>query len=186
MAFLRRCLRLLPPTNLAELILRPSATGRTLRVMRGKLRYQEQDSLQTLGEGLEEYYAANAGIATRPRDLPPESAALFAGHDTGHVIFGLTTSLEDEAMADTRILLSTDVGFWRYSRYITADKQAKAIFKQVGYGKVILYTLLATPRIGRAVWEAIRTRKRWRWEPPASFQARTLSELRREFDIRII
>jgi len=151
-----------------------------------KLRYQEQDSAQTLAEGLEEYYAANTGIATRPRDLPPESVALFVGHDTGHVIFGLTTSLTDEAMADTRILLSTDAGFWRYSRYITADKQAKAIFKQVGYGKVAFYSLLALPRILRAVWEALRTRKRWPWEPPPSFQTRSLAELRREYRIRIV
>ena len=99
--------------------------------------------MQTLAEGLEEYYAANAGIVTRPSNLPPESVALFKGHDTGHVIFGLSTSLTDEAMADTRILLSTDAGFWRYSRYLTADEQTKAIFKQVGYGKVALYTLLA-------------------------------------------
>ena len=151
-----------------------------------KLRYQEQNSPQTLAEGLDEYYAANLGIVTRPNDLPPESKALFVGHDTGHVIFGLTTSLQDEAMADTRILLSTDAGFWRYSRYITADKQAKAIFKQVGYGKVALFTLLAMPRILRAAWEAIRTRKRWPWEPPSAFQTRSLAELRREFQIRIV
>ena len=151
-----------------------------------KLRYQEQDSTQTLAEGLEEYYAANLGVVTRPRDLPAESVALFLGHDTGHVIFGLTTSLQDEAMADTRILLSTDAGFWRYSRYITADKQAKAIFKQVGYGKVAFYSLLALPRILRAVWEALRTRKRWPWEPPPSFQTRSLAELRREYRIRIV
>jgi hypothetical protein len=151
-----------------------------------KLRYQEQDSVQTLAEGLEEYYAANAGIVTRPSNLPPESVALFKGHDTGHVIFGLSTSLTDEAMADTRILLSTDAGFWRYSRYLTADEQTKAIFKQVGYGKVALYTLLAVPRILRALWEAVRTSKRWPWEPPPSFQTRSLAELRREFRIRII
>ncbi|HTW33989.1 MAG TPA: hypothetical protein VMD53_05165 [Rhizomicrobium sp.] len=151
-----------------------------------KLSYQEQDSAQTLTEGLEEYYAANAGIVTRPSDLPPESTALFTGHDTGHVIFGLSTSLMDEAMADTRILLSTDAGFWRYSRYITADKQAKAIFKQVGFGKVVLYTLLMTPRILRAIWEAVCMKKRWPWEPPPSFQTRSLGELRCEFQIRII
>ena len=151
-----------------------------------KLRYQEQNSPQTLAEGLEEYYAANIGIVTRPSDLPAESVALFVGHDTGHVIFGLSTSLTDEAMADTRILLSTDAGFWRYSRYITADKQAKAIFKQVGYGKVALYTLLAVPRILRAVWEAMRMKKLWPWEPPPSFQTRTLADLRREFRIGVI
>jgi hypothetical protein len=151
-----------------------------------KLRYQEQDSTQTLAEGLEEYYAVNAGVVTRPTDLPVESAALFKGHDTGHVIFGLSTSLQDEAIADTRILLSTDAGFWRYTRYLAADKQAKAIFKQVGYWNVALYSLLAVPRMLHAAWEAMWTHKRWPWEPPQSFQTRSLAELRREFKIRII
>ncbi|HUO93303.1 MAG TPA: hypothetical protein VMU22_10290 [Rhizomicrobium sp.] len=150
------------------------------------LQYQQQDSPQTLAEALAEYYRVNDGVVTRPADLPPESKALFVGHDTGHVIFGLSTSLEDEAMADTRILLSSDVGFWRYSRYLAADQQAKAIFKQVGYGRVLLYSLRATPRILRAIWEAMRTGKRWPWAPPSSFQTRSLADLRREFGIRVI
>lgn len=154
--------------------------------MSSKLDYQHQDCALTLAQGLAEYYAANEGVVTRPDDLPPESTSLFKGHDTGHVIFGLSTSLQDETMADTRILLSTDAGFWRYSRYIVADKQVQAVFKQVGFGKIVLYTLLTVPRILRAVWEALRMKKRWPWEPPPSFQDRPLAELRREFGIRII
>jgi hypothetical protein len=151
-----------------------------------RLRYQEQVSAQTLAEGLDEYYRANDGVVTRPEDLPPESRALFIGHDTGHVIFGLTTSLADEAMADTRILLSTDVGIARYAGYIRSDSQAKAIFKQVGYGRVALHTLATLPRIMLAAFEATRMTKRWPWEPPAAFQARTLGDLRGEFRIRVI
>jgi hypothetical protein len=151
-----------------------------------KLGYQEQDSPQTLAEGLEEYYIANRGVVTRPQDLPPESVALFTSHDMGHVIFGLSTSLEDEAMADTRILLSTDAGFWRYTRYITADSQAKAVLKQVGYRKVVVHTAYALPRMLRAVWDAMRMKKRWPWVPPPSFKTRSLADLRREFGIRII
>src|SRR5215469_15456424 len=150
------------------------------------LRYQEQNSEQTLAEGLEEYYAANKGVVTRPRELPPESAALFANHDVSHVIFGLSTSLEDEAMADTRILFATDAGFWRYSKYITADKQAKAIFKQVGYVRVVWHTLLTLPRMLRAVMAARRMKKRWPFDTPQSFRARSLRDLRQEFGIRII
>src|SRR5262245_52459125 len=56
------------------------------RVMLG---YQEQDSSQTLREGLAEYYRANPGIVTRPANLPAESVALFRSHDMCHVIFGL-------------------------------------------------------------------------------------------------
>src|SRR5258706_9375131 len=98
-----------------------------------RCRYQAQDSSQTLSEALTEYYAFNGDTVLPPSALPPESAALFRSHDICHVIFGLDTTLSDEAMADTRTLLSCDVGWSRYAKYLASDSQAKAIFKQVGY-----------------------------------------------------
>jgi hypothetical protein len=139
-----------------------------------------------LAEGLEEYYRANRGRVLRPGDLSEESRALFQSHDICHVIFGLDTTLGDEAMADTRTLLSCDVGFRTYARYLATDNEAQAIFKQVGYGKVIAGTLLAVPRMLRAVVENVRMAKKWPWLPPGSYFDRTLADLRREFRIRVI
>ena len=70
----------------------------------------------------------------------------FVAHDICHVIFGLDTTLDDEALADTRTLFSCDVGFRRYTAYLTEDKQAKALFKELGYLKSIWVTVLAVPR----------------------------------------
>ena len=153
---------------------------------RARLEYQEQDSAQTLADGLEEYYAANVGTVTRPRDLPPESAALFRSHDICHVIFGLNTSLTDEALADTRALLSSDVGYRRYVSYLRTNAEAQAIFKRVGYVRSMWITLLATPRILRAVVASWEMRTNWPWETPEAFQCRSLYELRVEFSIRVI
>jgi hypothetical protein len=153
---------------------------------RARRRYQAQDSTQTLAEGLAEYYAANRDRVVPPEALPPESRALFRSHDLCHVIFGLDTTLADEAMADTRTLLSCDVGWARYSRYLASDPQVKAIFSQAGYLTVIWGTLGAAPRLLRALYEAARMRRRWPWEPPAAFLDRTLADLRREFGIRVI
>lgn len=150
------------------------------------LRYQRQDSDQTLAEGLAEYYAANAGRVTPPADLPPESAALFRRHDTCHVIFGLDTSPADEAVTDTRAMLSCDVGFRRYSAYLASDTQAKAIFKEFGRARLVWTTILAIPRILRAAVEAMRMPRRWPWDTPPAYEARTLSDLRREYGIRVI
>jgi hypothetical protein len=152
----------------------------------GLLRYQRQDSSQTLADGLEEYYAANLGKVVRPRDLPPESIALFRSHDICHVVFGLNTTLDDEALADVRTLLSCDVGVRRYAIYLATDKQARALFKELGYLKSIWVTILAVPRICRAAAEAFRMKKRWPWAPPESFQDRALVDLRQEFGIRLV
>lgn len=151
-----------------------------------RLGYQLQDSAQTLAQGLEEYYAANIGKVARPRDLQPESYALFRSHDICHVIFGLNTTLDDEALADVRTLLSCDVGVRRYVTYLATDKQAQALFKELGYLKSVWVTILAVPRIARAIIEAFRVKKRWPWCPPEDFETRALAELRREFGIRVM
>ena len=150
------------------------------------LGYQHQDSSQTLREGLAEYYGANPGIVTRPADLPAESVALFRSHDMCHVIFGLDTSLGDEALADARTLFSCDVGVRDYARYMTTDKAAKAVFKELGYGKAVAITLKSLPRIVRAALAAFGMRKRWPWNPPNGYLDRPLGELRREFGIRVL
>jgi hypothetical protein len=150
------------------------------------LRYQEQDSRLTLREGLDEYYGANVGVVTRPDDLPPESKALFRSHDMCHVIFGLGTSLSDEALADTRTLLSCDVGMRRYAVYLATDTQAKELFRALGYGKALWITLVSVPRVLRAAREALRMPKRWPWQPPDAYQERTLADLRREYGIRVV
>jgi hypothetical protein len=150
------------------------------------LSYQRQDSPQTFAEGLEEYYAANVGKVIRPRDLPPESSDLFRSHDMCHVVFGLNTTLDDEALADMRSLFSCDVGLRRYSAYLSKDKQAKALFKELGYLKSAWVTVLAIPRICRAASEAWRVKKRWPWQPPESYLSRSLADLRSEFGIRVM
>ena len=166
---------------MVALALSPSATA-----PKDRRAYQAQDSQQTLAEGLAEYYAANGGRVVVPASLPPESRALFRSHDICHVIFGLDTTLADEGMADVRTLLSCDVGWRRYARYMTSDPQAKAIFKELGYGRAVWATLSITPRIVRAIWEALRMSKRWPWDPPADHFERSLGDLRSEYGIRLI
>ena len=150
------------------------------------LGYQRQDSRLTLAEGLEEYYQANIGRVTRPSDLPTASAQLFRSHDMCHVIFGLNTAPDDEALADMRTLVSCDIGARRYLAYLLRDQQAMTLFKAFGYLRSVWVTVLAIPRIGRAIAEAWRMKTRWPWTPPASFQSRTLADLRDEFGIRVV
>jgi hypothetical protein len=151
-----------------------------------RCRYQEQDSQQTLAEGLAEYYAVNGERVAPPPSLPPESRALFRNHDVCHVIFGLDTTLADEGMADVRTLLSCDVGWRTYARYMTSDPEAKAIFKELGYARAVWATLIIVPRMFRAIGEAWRATKRWPWEAPAAYFDRSLCDLRREHGIRLI
>jgi hypothetical protein len=149
-------------------------------------RYQQQDTTQTLAEALDEYYSLNAGVVVRPVDLSPESAELFRSHDLCHVIFGLDTTFEDEAMADVRTMLSCDVGVRHYATYLASDAQAKKILKEVGLSAFLWGTVIAIPRLLKAVRASWQMPKRWPWRPPDSYQQRSLGDLRREYGVRVI
>jgi hypothetical protein len=151
-----------------------------------RLAYQAQDCRLTLAEGLAEYYAANAGRVTPPEDLTEASAALFRWHDICHVIFGLDTTFADEAMADTRAMLATDVGWRTYMDYLRSNPDAQAIFKEIGLLRVVWPTILAVPRLLAAFVEAGRIRKKWPWLTPDSLRERRLGDLRAEFGIKVI
>jgi hypothetical protein len=157
-----------------------------MRAKPRRLDYQDQASIMTLAQGLAEYYRANAGRVSPPAALTARSAALFRRHDICHVIFGLDTTMADEALVDTRAMVSCDVGFATYADYLRTNPDAKAIFKKVGYLQTAWVTVLTLPRLARAVLEGLRPARRWPWSPPDSFMDRTLADLRAEFGIRVI
>ena len=73
-------------------------------------RYEEQDSEQTLAEGLSEYYRENANLVPRSK-LSAEANEFFRCHDTAHVVFGCDISLNDEAMVKIYSIFGTSGGF---------------------------------------------------------------------------
>jgi len=147
--------------------------------------YQRQDSTLTLAQGLDEYYRGHPDLI-RPEGISPEGAELFRHHDICHVIFGLDTTMADEAMADFRTVLSTDVGLRRYLRYVRTNKEAQQIFEEIGYLGALGATLRAIPRLFRALTESLRSRRRWPWHPPERYLGKPLGSLRATYRIRVI
>ena len=150
-----------------------------------RFEYQHQDSALSLAAGLDEYYRGHPGLI-RPDTIAPESAALFRPHDICHVIFGLDTTMVDEAMADLRTVLSTDVGVRRYLRYLRTNKEAQQIFREVGYLRALVATVHALARFLRALAQALRSRRRWPWNPPEEHLSKPLGTLRAAYGIRVL
>lgn len=156
-------------------------------------RYQRPDSTQTLREGLAEYHTVNPGLFS-PEELAKNEALgglgrFFAAHDACHVLFGLDTSLPNEALADTWTLCGTDATWsdlWSYFRS-DAQKQFFATFlREVGYWKLIRSTLGSLPRVVKVMWRARRMTRKWplyRWEDHLDVP---LCELRQRYGIDLI
>jgi hypothetical protein len=159
------------------------ATGRPAAA----LVYRGQDSVQTLAAALDEFYDANpARLVLRPREPSSETRAMRLNSDICHVVFGLDTTPEDEALVDVRALFCSDVDWGRYARYRSDDKSTGEPLGKAGYGSVIAVTLRAAPRIARVFLQRLTARKRWPWNAPDRFMVRSLKHLRREFGIKVI
>ena len=67
------------------------------------MRYQEQDCSLTLREGIAEFHRYLAALG-REQMRDKGSSRLLLEHDATHVIFGMDTTLEQEAGLDTWLL----------------------------------------------------------------------------------
>ena len=134
----------------------------------------------TLAEGLAEFCAANPGLI--PAD-DPQIRELVRAHDACHVLFGLTTSLEDEALADTWTVFGTSVTLKQYSAYLKHE-QFTALLREVGAWALLKGTLRSVPRMLRAIRRARAMPEKWPFFDYARFLDTPIAALRRRFGVR--
>lgn len=158
--------------------------------MTQELRYQIQNSPQTLQEALHEYHRANSGLQ-KPEAMSAESSKLFTNHDLIHVVFGLDTSLHDETLADTWTVFGSSLGFWNYLKYLT-NPDAMQILQDIstdgkfGHVKIIREVLHTIPDVIK-VWRYSRNMtQKWPWTDHHQYLALPLSQIRAEFGIQLI
>lgn len=149
-----------------------------------RFRYQDQDCPLTLTEGLAEYFDGHPGLL-RESEMSPEAAELFHGHDICHVVFGLDTSVEDEALADTWGMVGTDLGATRYLQYLKVN-EAQQIFKAIGLAATVKGSLAALPRVLKALAAARRMRRKWPWNDHDAYLDVPLATIRRDFNIQVV
>lgn len=148
------------------------------------LQYVRQDSSQTLRDGIDEYYAHNAGLLD-PAGMSPEVAALFRQHDAAHVVFGCDTTLRGETLVDTATIFGSSLGLRGYLAYLRLP-QVNQIFSQAGYGRIAGELLRCLPDLARVAARSRRLARKWPWRDYQRYLDRPLRELREEFGIRVV
>lgn len=146
--------------------------------------FQHQNCPLTLGQGLEEFYAVNAHKFSKPE---PDTAwtKLLAAHDACHVLFGVNTTVVEEAYGDMWTLFGTTMTFKEYSEYAKSDA-GKALLREIGLKKIIIGSLKALPGCFKIFLKARKMSKKWSlWK----FEDRLndkLIDLRKEFNLEIL
>lgn len=82
---------------------------------RTRPKYTDKNSIQTLQQGMEEYYTTNPGLI-QPSQMPPDFAKILLAHDVSHVILGCDTDMYDELRLLPLTFFTSDYKFCDYLR----------------------------------------------------------------------
>ncbi|MBH8577130.1 hypothetical protein I8752_29960 [Nostocaceae cyanobacterium CENA369] len=155
--------------------------------------YKDKNSIQTLRQGLEEYYALNPNV-TDPRKLPPEFAKILLAHDISHITYGCDTGMYDELKLLPLTWWTSNYKFHDHLRTIKDPTISPAIrvmyddlIEEHGllwlYSSIFLVLSILLPEL-IVIW--FKTRQRQRYVPFLNFEPlldKSLLEIRQEFDL---
>jgi hypothetical protein len=155
--------------------------------------YKNRNSIQTLRQGLEEYYTVNPSV-TDPRKLPPEFARILLAHDISHIVYGCDTGMYDELKLLPLTWWTSDYKFRDYlqtRKDPTISPAIKVMYDDLikEHGVVWLYAsilFVLPPLIPELISMWRKTRQRQCFVPLLDFEPlleRSLLEIRQEFDL---
>ena len=147
-------------------------------------RFQRPESEQTLREAMAEFGHVDALVAEQ-RKSSKEAKEFFSSHDACHVLFGLDTSLDQEALVDTWMLFGTTATFKDFMRYIRLEEHQE-IIKRNSYYAVIKTFFRSLPNIMRVIWHSRKMPEKWPWHAFEEFLDFPLADLRSRFNVRLI
>jgi len=144
--------------------------------------FQHQESAHTLAQGVQEYFAANPGLA-QGRIMSPEAQEFFRCHDVAHVVFGCDVALDDEAVVKIASILGTTAGLQVLKGYRLHE--SLQIYRQLRILDVVLSIVRSVVIVPRTALRCMRQRGRWPWSEHQQYLQVPLHQLRQEFGIRV-
>ncbi len=140
----------------------------------------------TLRQGLEKFYKEHKSHLSHNKEgIPSEVKTFFKSHDIAHVLFACDISLFGEGSVKIWTIFGTTLGFWKHIR---AYKKANAYelsrnFSLAHIAGNIFKFLSSVPVL---IIRAKRMHRLWPWSEFEPYLDTPISEIRKEFNIRIL
>ncbi len=140
----------------------------------------------TLREAIDLHRTLLGDVALGMDDqAPPETRALFDGHDAIHAVYDCGIDLVGETLADTWTLSGTTMTLGRYLLYLQ-QPVVSALFRSLGVVEMSRALVRALPSALRA-WRRGRAQsKAWAFDAWEDHLDRTLGDIRREHGIHLL
>ncbi len=139
----------------------------------------------TLSEGLEQFYKEHESHLSHNKEgIPREVKTFFKSHDIAHVLFGCDISLYGEGSVKIWTIFGTTLGFWEHIREY---KQAKAfeLSRNFGFAHMLSNIFKLLLYIPSLIIRSKNMNKPWPWSEYEAFLDNSISEIRKEFNIRV-
>ncbi|AEI34933.1 hypothetical protein [Francisella salina] len=153
------------------------------------MQHLEQNCKLTLHESLEEYNKNYSFLNSN--DGHDEASKWFRNHDITHILFGtIPFEIRGEAINDTWTLVGTNVtlkGYKKFLRYVDYKTVINSYKRKYKYTVIIyLVTLSNIPICLLTIFRAYKMSKKWNWYNYDEYLNIPLSEIRKEFNIKVI
>lgn len=145
--------------------------------------YLDQDFPGTLRQGLQQFRSENPELIDA--DTSTEVGHLTMAHDCCHVLFGLTTQITDEVLADTWTIAGSTVTIRKYAEYLKHDEFAQ-LPKTIGYRKILVESIRSLPKVFTVIRRARKMTSKWPMFDYAEHLDTPVAELRRRHNIQIL
>ena len=150
-------------------------------------RFQEQNSQQTLQQGLDEFYSINPKF--KELSEPDGKKGLFFQHDITHVVFGLNTKLEEEHLLDSWALWGCTIKWktmYEYIKHPAIKEITREIYKDLGTWGIVKKIIAMIPLKLLVVFRALRMKKKWNYHEITEEQLNSkISDIRKEYNINV-
>jgi ubiquinone biosynthesis protein Coq4 len=138
----------------------------------------------TLQQGVDKFYKKNMKYFS-DRPTSDRAQKFLLCHDVAHIVFGCDTSIYGEGVVKLWTTFGTTLGFWKViSEYNEAN--AFELFRMYSFqhvAKNIFRFLLIIPK---TIIRARQMSKPWTWSNYQPYLNKPISEIRKEFNIKVI
>ena len=122
------------------------------------------------------------GLEIKYRAMRPEAQVHYEQHDMVHVLFGLDTSMRQEAQADGWTLFGTTITGREIGEFFALPEEAELV-RELGWWKVARDYLAAIPDYARIALKARHLRRKWPWSDNSAYRRQTVATIRETFGI---
>jgi len=147
------------------------------------LAFQSADSKLTLEEGLREYYGCRQGLVSG-RGLSEAAQKFFRCHDVAHVVFGCSTTLDNEMIVKLWSFFGTTTGLGLLKDYRAPE--AKEIYETMCWSEIPGTAMRSLATVPKVAFRCMKMSKRWPWDDYEPYLKTSLSTIREEFRIAVV